>query len=1017
MVTCNFDSIKKMERPRRNTTSSSNSSGFRLLDDQCDTVSSVSRNSIYKLKIDAMFDDNRSMVSQRLDDINPSISQRRRSSRLSSAGSIREAASSGIRCGRSNSIRSNSIRGGSSTNIQRGSTRESSGRGTNSNRSSSRVYRHSNPINVTRTMTTTTTTTTAANIIEYGVKCVNNKVQKQIERMFTDVANDETTCSFAVRCLGSLPLQSKVTSLFELQEPLRKLYIAGSSHNNQNTGYLDICEGGLRIRTGSTPNESQPTPFQHIAVWSAVKFVMSQSENSAAFLPLITDPENLDKKSLFQPLSGSDRRRLSSGSHAPIFTVVMRSKQPNQQSKQLECHAFVCQTPENAIVIAATLYQSLLAHMSSSQTEKQRKPRNQNGVSCVSIASSSGANRYGSSRASLASSGNRAKPPTIPLPPPPIPSPRLARMQMQANSKRLAENSMSSDTDNIVRNALLETSSSSDQRKRRSYKTRRAPPVPTQHEYNNRASDLYKISSSYRVHQMNAQSHRHHYQTADQVGGDIMTRVAIPRSGSFLNTSGLARYKSRATRRAKSGGGGGSPLGFSELFNEFRLQENLHSLDDILNAIINSEGMSFNDLKPIYKEFLLKLAVTLTKDELYQRSKSIMRRQKKKLMRRNKAYQYPRKTFFFGSYGLKRVFRFSKYFFQRRKKTTAASLDGLAKKRVMNSRGSSATVTNNRITTTEIHSKQNYVKKHHRSSKAVTSGSDLSETQNELTFSGQNRNSSSGYVSYSECSAYSDECTCSSADRCYCSLGPGRVKLSRRLKESKRSSSYIKNTDTLISCHTDDKCYCSLDDGEGTADDLSTATYCDTESCNSTTKCYCKHRVVQVPGTTASVTKKVNRTCVSDSLALDYELFTVGNDRGQRRHGSSKTRSNQNAKHIRSQEALSVKKSVEMAAVFADVKLSQTTDIKHLKGDITSSEEERLARNNRRNSVISTRSQQMKRIGSMGPKCNNIIPNVIEAAEQNPIFRKNTQKINEMYQTITPKVVGATLEDSLGYLP
>lgn len=66
------------------------------------------------------------------------------------------------------------------------------------------------------------------------------------------------------------------------------------------------------------------------------------------------------------------------------------------------------------------------------------------------------------------------------------------------------------------------------------------------------------------------------------------------------------------------------------------MQENLHSLDDILNAIIDSEGMSFNDLKPIYKEFLLKLAVTLTKDELYQRSKSIMRRQKKKLMRHKK---------------------------------------------------------------------------------------------------------------------------------------------------------------------------------------------------------------------------------------------------------------------------------------------------------------------------------------------------------------------------------------------
>ena len=75
-------------------------------------------------------------------------------------------------------------------------------------------------------------------------------------------------------------------------------------------------------------------------------------------------------------------------------------------------------------------------------------------------------------------------------------------------------------------------------------------------------------------------------------------------------------------------------MGFSELFNEFKLQENLHSLDDILNAIIDSDGMSFNDLKPIYKEFLLKLAVTLTKDELYQRSKSIMRRQKKKKLRK-----------------------------------------------------------------------------------------------------------------------------------------------------------------------------------------------------------------------------------------------------------------------------------------------------------------------------------------------------------------------------------------------
>lgn len=44
------------------------------------------------------------------------------------------------------------------------------------------------------------------------------------------------------------------------------------------------------------------TPFSNIAVWSAVKFVVSQSEGGAAFLPLITDPENIDKSSLFRPL-------------------------------------------------------------------------------------------------------------------------------------------------------------------------------------------------------------------------------------------------------------------------------------------------------------------------------------------------------------------------------------------------------------------------------------------------------------------------------------------------------------------------------------------------------------------------------------------------------------------------------------------------------------------------------------------------------------------------------------------
>ena len=74
-----------------------------------------------------------------------------------------------------------------------------------------------------------------------------------------------------------------------------------SFRQNQNAGILDICARGLRVRS-TNGRELQITPFQSIAVWSAVKFVVSQSEGGAAFLPLITDPENIDKSTLFRPL-------------------------------------------------------------------------------------------------------------------------------------------------------------------------------------------------------------------------------------------------------------------------------------------------------------------------------------------------------------------------------------------------------------------------------------------------------------------------------------------------------------------------------------------------------------------------------------------------------------------------------------------------------------------------------------------------------------------------------------------
>ncbi|KAK9746660.1 hypothetical protein QE152_g5944 [Popillia japonica] len=53
-------------------------------------------------------------------------------------------------------------------------------------------------------------------------------------------------------------------------------------------------------------------------------------------------------------------------------------------NKQLECHGFICQTSEDAIVIAATLYKALMAHMKA----KEKRPKNKNGVTCMSMTSS-----------------------------------------------------------------------------------------------------------------------------------------------------------------------------------------------------------------------------------------------------------------------------------------------------------------------------------------------------------------------------------------------------------------------------------------------------------------------------------------------------------------------------------------------------------------------------------------------------------------------------------------------------
>lgn len=289
---------------------------------------------------------------------------------------------------------------------------------------------------------------------------------------------------------------------------------------------------------------------------------------------------------------------MANNQHAPIFAVVMRSA---GMPKVLECHGFICKSTEDAIVIAATLYQSLMAHVSSNshRSTKRRTPRNQNGVSCISIASSSavtGSNymsrsqlvstgRKSSFRSTTGSMGNSS-----------------AVTSRSGRKKRVANNSLSSSS-NII-NEAAETST--EERKRKSHKSKRAPPIPTtkpgemsrkvllaNRESRNSPSLSYleKLDNNgknsilcqtkkgnsdavYKASQMLSNGVPPAVVAAavassggglrtSETSGDILTRVAIPRSGSFLNTGGLTRYKSRAARRnsdkigSDAGGGGG----------------------------------------------------------------------------------------------------------------------------------------------------------------------------------------------------------------------------------------------------------------------------------------------------------------------------------------------------------------------------------------------------------------------------------------------------------------------------
>ena len=101
--------------------------------------------------------------------------------------------------------------------------------------------------------------------------------------------------------------------------------------------------------------------------------------------------------------------------YPPIFAVVMR--RPGA-TRLLECHAFSCETEEDAVAAAATLYRSLLSDLEANR----RRPRQTNGIGCISLTSAASIVSVQSNTSSV---NNRPKspPPAPPPPPPPLPPP------------------------------------------------------------------------------------------------------------------------------------------------------------------------------------------------------------------------------------------------------------------------------------------------------------------------------------------------------------------------------------------------------------------------------------------------------------------------------------------------------------------------------------------------------------------------------------------------------------------
>lgn len=253
----------------------------------------------------------------------------------------------------------------------------------------------------------------------------------------------------------------------------------------------------------------------------------------------------------------------------------------------------------------------------------------------------------------------------------------------------------------------------------------------------------------------------------------------------------------------------------------------------------------------------------------------------------------------------------------------------------------------------------------------------------------------------------------------------------------------------MFSCGTEDKCYCSMTEGGE-----SHTSCCDSDSCISSSKCYChgrggdgrkeghshhsrSHRSSHSDNNnnnhyhsgndSKSITQnhQSKKSCKKDkdqkkkskdgksrrdNLGLDYELFTVSGSKTTKSSGTT------TGKSVKAHEALSVKKSVEAAAIFADVKLSQTTDISTLVSSGGESTEKRKNKMNNLNGDIK-RGVQGSQNSEYGITKSDM-SSVTAAREKGMMKIRLGGKPESVYGSTNGRPVSASgLEDSLGYLP